>query len=305
MRTWKPKFGIGLVVALLLLLAVLAAAGWFGLRLWQVVQPPPDQWQLTLTTYRDLVSFLALCILAGTVAYRLAAALTLNYQMDRNGLYLVWMGNRSVIPLSQIATIDTGMQGAGIPLHPLRMVGYYWGQGRTAQGKPLHLFTTVRPRNSLIIHTSSAAYAISPANQDAFVQELEQRRRIGAVKELRPTVEPGRLLFYAFWKDRVVQWAIIAACVLNLALLGWLAAVYGDLAPMLPMRFDAAGVVSGYRPRHQILFLPLAAFGLALLNTALGLAVYRREPLSARLLQIGAIGVQVVFGVAVLAILLR
>jgi hypothetical protein len=50
--------------------------------------------------------------------------------------------------------------------------------------------------------------------------------------------------------------------------------------------------------------MPLAAFGLSLLNTGLGISFYRRNKTSARLLQLGSVFVQVMFGVALLAVLL-
>ncbi|NJL33986.1 MAG: hypothetical protein HC893_09140 [Chloroflexaceae bacterium] len=186
----------------------------------------------------------------------------------------------------------------------LRNIGYYSGSGRTGDGKRLHLFTTQTLAKSLIVYLEHEAYAVSPADQEAFVMELEQRRRLGAIQSLKPTVEPGRLLLYAFWNDAVVRWALIAACALNLLLIGILFTSYADLALQLPMRFDAAGDVAELRPRHQILFLPLAAFVLSLLNTALGLSLYRSSRVGAQLLQIGSVLVQVLFGVAALAIML-
>jgi hypothetical protein len=62
--------------------------------------------------------------------------------------------------------------------------------------------------------------------------------------------------------------------------------------------------VTELRPRHQVLFMPLAAFGLSLLNTGLGISFYRRNKTSARLLQLGSVFIQLMFGVALLAVLL-
>jgi hypothetical protein len=246
----------------------------------------------------------ALLLCSGFLLYRVMGALTLSYQMDRNGLYIVWIGNRAVIPLSQIESLSKGAPGAQVTLLHLRRIGYYWGRGRTEDGRLLHLFTTSSLNNSLVIHTEDEAYVISPAAQDSFVQELEQRRRIGAVKSLRPTFEPGRVFFYAFWNDRVVRWALILTFGLNLLLVGALALRYPELEPMVSMRFNAAGQVTELRPRHQVLFMPLAAFGLSLINAGLGISFYRRNKTSARLLQLGSVFVQIMFGVALLAVLL-
>jgi len=270
---------------------------------WMLFQPP-EAWRIDMEIYGQLVALVALLLCSGFLLYRVMGALTLSYQMDRNGLYIVWIGNRAVIPLSQIESLSKGAPGAQVTLLHLRRVGYYWGRGRTEDGRLLHLFTTSSLNNSLVIHTEDEAYVISPAAQDSFVQELEQRRRIGAVKSLRPTFEPGRVFFYAFWNDRVVRWALILTFGLNLLLVGALALRYPELEPMVAMRFDAAGQMTELRPRHQALFMPLAAFGLSLINAGLGISFYRRNKTGARLLQLGSVFVQIMFGIALLAVLL-
>lgn len=137
------------------------------------------------------------------------------------------------------------------------------------------------------------------------MQDLEQRRRIGVVKPLTTGQEHGRILFYAFWNDQVVRWALLLALLLNLLVLGILAARYPYLSPSVEMRFNAIGEAVEMRPRHQVLFLPLAAIGLGLLNAALGLAIYRWERTGARLLQITSVVLPILFGVAIFTILAR
>lgn len=304
MRRWRAKPGIGFWIALLLLLLTLAGVAFFGLRVTlPFMQQPPVLWQIDLATYIDLLAFVALLLLSGVLLYRIVGVLTLAYEMDRNGLYIVWVGNRAVVPLSQVEAIESGAPQAVVPWWLFHIVGYYWGRGRTASGKLLHLFTTRSPTRSLVIQTASEAYAISPADQETFVQEMEQRRRIGAVKSLTPTVEPGRIFFYAFWNDQLIRWALILTFGLNLLLLGMLAARYPQLTTTIEMRFNAAGQATELRPRHQVLFMPLAAFVLSLLNTALGLSFYRQDRTGAQLLQLGSVVIQVLFGVAILAIL--
>jgi hypothetical protein len=185
----------------------------------------------------------------------------------------------------------------------LRWVGYFSGTARAPDNRPVNLFTTRAPGKSLVIYTTTEAYAVSPAERDMFVQELEQRRRLGAVKTIAPTTEPGRFFLYAFWHDPVVRWSLLLTFSINFLLLGILAWSYAEMAPMLDMRFDPAGLATEQRPRHQVLFLPMAAFGLSLLNTALGLSFYQRNRTSAQMLQVGSVMIQVLFGIALLAII--
>lgn len=288
-----------------LLLVTLAGAIYIGAQLALTLIQPPEDWPVDLRLYGELLALVALVLLTGALAYRVGGALTLAYEMDRNGLYILWMGNRAVVPLALIESVDSGLGGERLSWRPAQGIGYYWGQRRTSAGRRLHLFATRSPARSLLIHTANESYVISPADPDSFVQDLEQRRRLGAVKPLAPAIEPGRVFFYAFWNDRLVRWSLILAFGLNLALLGFLAARYPMLPATVEMRFNAVGEVAELRPRHQALFLPLAAFMLSLLNTGLGLTLYQREAIGARLLQFASVLVQVLFGVAIITIITR
>jgi hypothetical protein len=285
------------------MLASLAGAAALGIRLAQVLSGPPEEWQVTATLYWQIVGLLVLLLLAGGLAYRALAALTLSYELDRNGLYIIWLGNRAVVPLDQIESVDLGVVPARMPWRWIQGIGYYWGQGRTADGKLLHLFATQPPERCLLINAHHEVYAISPEGHDAFVQDLEQRRNLGATQTLTPSFGPNRMFLYSFWNDATVRGLLLVAFVLNLAVLGVLMARYATLAPVLRMRFDPAVQIADLRPRHQILFLPLAAFGLTLLNIGLGVLVYRRQQLGARLLQGASLIVQVLFAIAMLTII--
>lgn len=303
MHRWKAKPGPGLLVGVLLLVVDVVGIGFFGLRLIIALARPPEAWAVSMPLFAELVALIALVLFAGFLVYRIAAVLTLSYEIDRNGVYVLWLGNRAVIPIEDIEMVDSGDRGVRMPWRLLQGIGYYWGQGKTSEGQRLHLFSTSPPSRCLMLHTTKNSYALSPQDQDGFVQNLEQRRRLGAVKPLAPTYDRGRILFYDFWNDRVVRWALILAFGLNLLLLGLLVARYPLLADYIEMRFDAAGNVTELRPRHQILFLPLASFGLILLNTGLGLAIYRREHIGARVLQITSVLLPILFGVAVFHII--
>jgi hypothetical protein len=305
MRRWLPQPSPGRLICLLVIVAALVLAALLGLRLVAALARPPAQWPVDLALYGQLVALLALLALAGVLVYRLIGAWTLAYELDRNGLYILWAGNRATIPLGQIERVDVGALGARLSPSPLRGLGYYRGRGRTADGRTLHLFATRSLARCLVLHTASDAYAISPADADAFVQDLEQRRNLGSVKPLAQALEPGRAFFYAFWNDALVRRALLVALALNLLLLGFLAARYPGLGSTVQMRFNAAGEVAELRPRHQVLFLPLAAFVVSLLNTGLGLTIYAREQAGARMLQFGSVLVQVLFAIAVLSILAR
>jgi hypothetical protein len=281
---------------------VLAFGALLLLQIRERLSGPPDAWQIDLELFARVVGLLALLAAAGWLAYRAAAGFTLRYELDRNGLYITWLGNRAVVPLDRVTSIDAGI-ATELPYGALQSIGSYWGRARSPIGE-IALFASQPPARSLIIYTTDAAYAISPVDPDAFVQDLEQRRNLGSAKPLAPMVEPSRFFLYAFWNDETVRWMLMLVLAVNLFALAMLAARYPALAPLVEMRFDATGAVAELRPRHQTLFMPLAAFGLSLLNVALGLVLYRREQLGARLLQGASVIVQLLFAVALAAVIL-
>lgn len=303
MRRWKAHSSIGRHLALLLLAVVLAGLALVARQLGQALSGPPESWRVDLSVYGLALELIALLLLAGALAYRGFSAFTLGYELDRNGLYITWLGNRAVVPLDQIQSVDLGLSGARLPWRAVQGIGYYWGQGRTADGRRLHLFSTQPLSQVLVVYTAEDVYAISPDDHEAFVQDLEQRRNLGATKPLAATFQPSRMFLYDFWNDSTVRILLFIAFALNLVALGILAARYPSLEPMIRMHFDAAGQVSDLRPRHQILFLPLAAFSLSLFNMLVGLLFYRSQQIGARLLQGASVMVQVLFGIATITII--
>lgn len=302
MRRWKPVPSARLWLGVALLAACAVGAGLLLTRLALALLRPPEQWPVDAGLFIELLGLELLLLLGGAVAYRVVGALTLSYGVDRNGLYIFWLGNRAVVPLQRIESIEGGLPDSGGPRAALQSVGYYHGRVRLPEGRLVHRFSTQPLSRALVLHTSDDSYAISPQDADAFVQELEQRRRIGAIQQLSQGVEVGRTFFYAFWDDRVVRRALLLTLLLNLALLGWLMTIYPGLPALVDMRTDQLGAVATLRPRHQVLFLPLAAAVVALLNTGLGLSLYGREPAGARLLQVASAAAQILFAVAALTI---
>src|SRR6266498_998082 len=123
MRRWKPQPSIGLWVAQALLLLMIAGAGFVGVYLAAALQGPPAGWRIDLGFYLQLVTLLALLLLAGALLYWIGSAFTLGYELDRNGLYITWLGNRAVVPLEQIQSSDRAAAwrtgAAADPRHPL------------------------------------------------------------------------------------------------------------------------------------------------------------------------------------------
>lgn len=303
MRRWKPQPSALFWIAVVAFVVAAAGAGYLLVRLALVLNQPAAELPVSGALFAEFVAFLGLLLLAASFAYRLAAAATLAYSVDRNGLYISWLSNRAVVPLQRIESIESGFRTGTTFAGLLRSIGYYHGQVRAADGRPVHRFSTLPLEQALIVHTATEAFAISPQDAEAFVQDLEQRRRLGAIQQLATGVETGRTFSYAFWDNQVVRRSLALALLLNLALLGWLMTIYPGLPQLIDLRTDATGVAAGLVPRHQILFLPLAGAVLGLINLGFGLTFHKREPAGAQLLQMATVGIQLLFLVAALTIL--
>lgn len=303
MRYWKPQSSIGRWLAVLLLIVVSIGGVVLGQRLTQLLAGTPEDWPINLQLYSQVLLFVGLTVFAGALLYRIIATFTLRYVLDRNGLYITWLGNRAVVPLDHIQSVDIGITGYQKPRQLLGGIGSYWGQSDLPDGKKLHLFATQPLSKCLVIQTANDLYVISPDDHVAFVQDLEQRRNLGATKPLSVAVEPSRMFLYAFWNDRTIRALLLITFVINLAVVAVIANQYPNLDANIEMRFDAVGEVTAVEPRHQILFLPLAALSLSLLNIVLGLFLYQSQQLGARLLQGTSVIVQILFGIAIITIL--
>lgn len=303
MRRWRPQPTTQRWIALSLLIVTLLMITLPISQLIQIFTGPAPTWQISTSLFGWVLLLIVLVVIAFAIGYRTIAAFTLAYELDRNGLYIVWAGNRAVIPLDLVSSLEAGINIERSPFSLLRQIGYYGGEAVSADQRTVQLFTTLPPEQSMIVHTASASYAISPVDPEQFAQEFEQRRNLGATKPLAAAVETGRLFLYSFWSDPTVRSLLLAALILNLVGLAALTWRYPDLPAALEMRFDPTGQAADLRPRHQVLFLPLAAFGLTLVNLALGVALYRRETLSARLLQGASVTVQILFVIAIVTII--
>jgi hypothetical protein len=302
MRRWNPQPSIARWIAIGLLVLALAASAIPFLRLLAIFRGPPEGWLIDLRVFGWVVALAGLLLLAAGLGYRAAAAFTLAYELDRNGLYITWLGNRAVIPLDQITSLDVGVTPVENTWQFLQMIAYYRGPASSIAGQPLQIFSTQPLAQALVVHTPATSYVISPADPDSFVQDLEQRRNLGSTKPLSTAVEPGRMFFYAFWSDPTIRRLLLITLLVNLLALAIVTQRYPHLAPTLDMRFDPTGQVAEVRPRHQVLFLPLAALGLTLVNLVLGIALYSRQQLSVRLLQGASLIVQMLFLIALLRI---
>ncbi|GIV96187.1 MAG: hypothetical protein KatS3mg057_0844 [Herpetosiphonaceae bacterium] len=298
MRRWRARRSPGFWAGLSVLVVLVLLAGAAGLQLWRTLEADPESWHLGIGTFGLIAGLVGCLALAALLIYWLGSAWSMSYSLDRNAVFISWLGNRYVIPLDRIESVDFGVDGARLSWFGLRPFGYRRGEGQLADGRPLSLFITAPLQRALVIYTADAAYALSPVAEREFIQEIEQHRGLGVVQPRTPGIERSRHFNYGFWLDSTVLKLIFSAFTLNLLLWAVLTWRYEHLPDLLVLRLDAVG--GHLQPKHQLLLLPLGAFGLLLFNLFLGLRLYLRERGAVLLLQSTSIIVHVVVLAALL-----
>ena len=114
----------------------------------------------------------------------------------------------------------------------------------------------------------------------------------------RPAVQRHLIAGHPIWADRVGQVLAVAAIVANLALWGFLFAVYPDLNNEIQIEFPPIGDVTTLEARSEIFKISGTATAILLVNLLAALGFQWRERAAAYLLLSGGIFFQAVFWIA-------
>jgi hypothetical protein len=303
MRRWKPFPSAGRWLALALAMVFTGGSVFFGWLCSLHFAGQPVGWKIDFDFFVRFLALLLMVFLAGTAWMRFLRAITLWYGLDRNVVYIGSLGNQEMVPLEDILRLDFGVRVDGLPVPIIQGIGCYWGDGRSTDLPSVFVRSTIPPSRCIFIVTSHGTYAISPEEIELFVQELEQRRHLGATKQHVFEAVYGVWFNTPFWRDVSSIYLLVIALAMNILAIGFLSWFFPSLPAEIEMRFDAIGGVSELRPRHQSFFLPLAAFGVTLVNLFGALIFFRYEKLVARMLQGASVVVQILFCVAIIMVI--
>lgn len=292
----RPPLTIGLVAGLVIGLTLLA----INLILVRTAQSHPIGMNLYLTVL--LLLFTIPLFLFWL--YALIELLTIGYTIDRNGITLGTLFVRQTIPHDAVTEISSGAA-----IHTVgRFRGLSWPgflRGRTMINRPprLIMYSTEPLERQIILYTDIAAYGISPSDPEAFLDRLRIRRELGAIHPVPHTTVRLSLAAWPIWGDRVFWTAASLALVLNLALMGYTVGIYPDLPPIVPLHWDAQGMVDRLAPKAFVFVVPFIGTAVLAMNTGLAFLLHFRERFGARLLSWATVGVQSGLWLAALEIL--
>jgi hypothetical protein len=254
-------------------------------------------WPVSLTQFVAIVSAAVLIVLAIVFAFWAYACYTLHYSVDRNGLTIAWGTIRHYIPMERIEGLSAGRGEDRPDLWGLSWPGLRVGRALVG-GKEVLFYSTHRsPEEIVYVRTPSATYAVSPQDPARFMAEVERFRQL-AKPGGSETVQRDIVGSHPIWADRVAQILVLTAVLTNLALWGYVFAVYRDLSPQITIEFPPLGEITDVHSRNELLMIPAAALAVLAVNLVAGLAFQWRERAATYLLLSGSVFLQLLFWVS-------
>jgi hypothetical protein len=283
-------------VLLLLALAMLVLGG----------SRDPGPAMLALTALAAVLAAAGIVALIVAIAYRRLA-----YSLTESALRIEWLGSTVVVPYAAIQGIYTGqrLSGHAVP-RAVRWPGISVGQTRVRGLGRLRFFATSTNQADLTLVTVEHGGVIISARDPsefraALIDHVERHGEPLPGKSELPLLQHKNPVS-APWTALADLWLPVCILVGAVALLVVLAGIslsYDSLPDRVILHFDAEGDPSQIAPKSDLLRLPLLGFVCLLLNWVLGVWVHAREPVLARLLWLGGVGVQIVLLVGVLRLL--
>ena len=255
-------------------------------------------WPVSATQFGAILGAILLYLVAAVFAFWAYACYTLHYVLDRRGLTIAWATLGHFIPMERIESVWAGRGEDELRLHGLSWPGLHVGRGRVGElGEALFYSTHSSAEDVVYVRTPAAIYALSPQDPPRFIEEVERFKQ-AAPRGGEESVRRDAIGGHPIWADRVAQWLALAAIVINVALWGYIFAIYPDLSPQITIEFPPVGDITDVHARSEILKIPAAALGLLGVNLIAALAFQWREQAGAYLVLTASVFLQLLFWVS-------
>jgi hypothetical protein len=257
-------------------------------------------WPVSFPQFLAYLGAGVLVVVAAAFAFWAYCCFTLNYAMDRSGLTITWGPIKHFVSIENLDKLAPGRAEHRVKVDGLGWWGYHVGSGTVEGIGDALFFSTHRSAEELVyVHTPSAVYAISPQDPVRFIADAQRLKKSG--KPARGSgVERDIIAAHPIWADRVAQGLGAAAIVLNIALWGFVFAVYPGLDSQITIEFPPIGDITTLQSREEILKIPATASAILGVNLLAALAFQWRERAASYLLMSGAVLFQLLFWVAAL-----
>jgi len=209
----------------------------------------------------------------------------MHYRVHRDALTIVCGAIRHIIPMGSIQRVLHGKDLRGnIRIRGVKWPGCFVGHTWTEELGRVLFYATEPIARQLLVVTSTAAYAISPADPVGFLDALEIRQRMGPLRLLSyQHYQPG-FLNWPIWRDRLAYVFLALGFGVNLLLFAYLCWIYPAVNRAEVLKPLAIGLIT------------------LVVNFSLGIVIHRRQRMGAYLVWGGVIVVQLLCWLAVLDI---
>lgn len=256
-------------------------------------------WPVSATLFAAVVGVLILFALATVFTFWAAACFTMQYMLGSRGLTIVWGTLRQFIPMERIEGLSAGRAedrpsvGRG-----LSWPGLHVGRGESAGRQVLFYSTHRSPEEIVYIRTPAATYALSPHDPPRFIMEVQRFKQVAPPKAGSEAARRDIIGRHPIWADRTAQWLALGAIAVNLALWGYIFAIYPDLSPQITIQFPPLGEITEVHSRSMILVIPAVALGVLIVNVVAALGFQWKERAASYLLLTGSLFLQLLFWVS-------
>lgn len=253
----------------------------------------------------DWIKFLLVVVLVASVPLlfyllqRAWAAFTLEYWMDRNALTLVWSGRKEQVALPAIRRIVRGATVEQDDPPWTQWPAPYIGTGAAGLWQDVRMVATRPLGECLLLETDTRVYAVSPADVEGFLAALQERFRLGPVREPVDASQSRR-----FNTGATALVLLGGGLVGAMMLFGVLMIRYPDLPNALAFQYNSDGVPLVVRQKTALFLLPIIGLLSWLVNGAWGVwMVYRSQVTGAYMLWGGTIVVQLCVLMALISLI--
>ncbi len=298
MTTWQLELRRGWTIGLAFIVLLIALGA--GLITLAVLNP------LSILTFLLGLGALGALGVALVLGYWLWNFIHASYELDRNALVIHWGNYEQQIPLGEVRQVLRGSELEDLRFSGVvRWPGYCVGWGESPATGPIHFYASRSLDEQILVVLEERAYALSPADPEAFLEALEERREMGPTQALEFNTRRPNFYAWELWRD---PWALLPLSISLLLLIlavGLLTLRYPTLPSQIVLQFDTQGQPLLTAQRSRIFYLALVGAVFLLVNGIVGVLLYRRWRIVSYFLWIGLVILQTSLWIAILTILLN
>ncbi len=266
-ETFPPSRWRGLILHTLLIVLLLAVAGWAFVNLGQAAIGP------AVLIY--LAILLITLPLLPFFVYRAFALWRAQYVLTRDSLGISWGLRIEDIPLTEIEWVRLATDLPS-PLRPptLSLPGALLGVRHHSDLPAPIEFIASEPATLLLVATADRIYAISPENPAAFLNAFRRAMELGSLQPTPGVSQYPSFLVARAWQQPSTRFFWIAGLLLNLGLITWTVFLIPAI-PRLPLGFTPSGQPLPAVLSVRLTLLPVLSVSLFAAGVLAGLYFFR------------------------------